>query len=276
VITVQDHLVKLSTAEFTEQAKSIVNAAQEKGVVLRITGSLGVYLHSEHSSNTVEAFSKLERLGKGDAYFRDLDLVGYKKQSKQINEFMVKQLGFVANRYANALFGYSRLMYANTSAGYHVDIFLDKMEYSHDVYLTDKRLEIDVPTISLADLVLAKAQIYQINMKDLIDLVIIFLGHDVSGGHAPESVDGGYISKVLSEDWGFWYDATNNLLHAQKVATSLYSEGKLGDDQLSLVNERLNRLISMINSYPKSKKWLSREKIGTRKPWYREVEEVSR
>ena len=140
------------------------------------------------------------------------------------------------------------------------------------------RLELDSPTITLTDLILEKLQIHEINRKDLIDMIIVFLGHPVSanGANDRESVDGSYISRILSDDWGFWYDSIANLNKAKSLANELMAQGKLTNDQASTVGREVDRLVETANSAPKTKRWEVRSKVGTKKPWYREVEEVVR
>src|SRR5207245_5985659 len=91
------------------------------------------------------------------------------------------------------------LVYYEGANRFHVDIFLDKLEFSHDVLFGKKpgngRQELDSPTITLTDMVLEKLQIHRIARKDLVDLIVLFLGHDVkpSADSDHEAVDAGYI-----------------------------------------------------------------------------------
>ena len=179
-----------------------------------------------------------------------------------------------------ALTGGRRLIYYHPNNAFHVDIFFDKLEFSHDVVFGNKpgrgRLELDFPTITLADLVLEKTQIHEINRKDIIDLIILFLGHEVGEASGREVINGKYIASVLSKDWGFWYDATNNLRKVEYFTKKFLESNKMECRQYKTIVGRINRLMSIIEAEPKSKKWLKRAKTGTSKPWYRSVEEISR
>jgi hypothetical protein len=268
--------VQLPNHDFVRESIQMVRLAQEEKITLRILGGLGTYIHSLHSEECLLAFTGLERLGAGMPTFADLDLIGKRKDSKQINNLFVKTLALKPNRYVNALFGDRRLIFENESQGFKIDVFLDELEYSHTVHLSEERLNLDSPTVSLADLVLGKSQIHEINNKDLIDLVILFLGHEVSDHQSPEAIDADYIAKILSEDWGFYYDATRNLTSASSLAKFFVANGKLQQNQVSTVVERIDKLLSIINAYPKTGKWKAREKTGTAKPWYQDVEEVER
>jgi len=252
----------------------VVEAASSKGVVLRILGALAVYLHCRDHGNTWEALLRMGRVDE-KTLFTDLDLIGYSKQRKQILELM-RELNFEENRMINALFGHKRLIFGRGKV--KVDIFFDKLEFSHDVEFGKApgkgRLELDYPTISITDLVLEKLQIHEINRKDIVDLIAIFLAHPVSDNSEKESVDGGYIARLLANDWGFWYDATNNLRKVLSFAEKFGEEGALTSEQVSLVKKRVETLGKMIDEAPKSKAWIKRSKKGTSKPWYREVGEL--
>jgi len=160
------HFVEMSEEEFLKEALGIVEKAQNRGVYLRILGALAVYIHSLDKPECINAFKSLERLGEGKPIFTDLDLIGYSKQQKEITK-LFEELKFQPDRMINVLFAGKRLIFYHPQGKYHVDVFLNKLEFSHDVNFGDKpgsgRLELDYPTITLADIVLEKLQIHYIN-----------------------------------------------------------------------------------------------------------------
>lgn len=273
--------VKLSDEEFLKEALFILEKSRSEGISQRALGSLAVYIHSMDNPEIISAFKSIGRFGEGLPMFTDLDLAGYSKQSRAISGFF-RQLGFKPNELVNGFFGERRLIYFAPEGRYHVDVFLNKLQFSHDVNFGDKpgsgRLELDFPTISLSDIVLEKLQIHDINRKDLIDLAILFLGHEVceNDGGQKETVGGGYVAGLLGDDWGFWYDAVNNLEKVRTQAGDLANEGKLTSQQLATIGQRVDKLKRVLEDSPKSRNWDKRAKVGTKKPWYREVEEVVR
>ena len=273
------HFVEMNEAEFLKEALGIVEKAQSRGVCLRILGSLAAYIRSVNSGHG-SMFKSLERFGDGMPLFTDLDLAGYNKQRGEINKLFSQELGFRPDPLVNAMFGHKRLIYYHPQNKYHVDVFMNKLEFSHDVEFGEKpgsgRLELDSPTISATDIVLEKLQIHDINRKDLIDLIALFVAHDVPEQFDKNDVDGSYIAKILSDDWGFWYDATANLNKVRLLAEELSSKSKLGAEHHQTVLQRIDKLLSLITNIPKTKNWEKRAKAGTKKPWYREVEEVVR
>ncbi|MEM3832665.1 MAG: hypothetical protein QW128_03575 [Thermoprotei archaeon] len=273
------HFVEISEEEFLKEALEIIEKSQSRGIYLRILGALAVYIHSLDKPVCINAFRSLGRFGEGKPLFTDLDLIGYSKQKKEITK-LFEEMRFQPDRMINVLFGDKRLIFYHPQNKYHVDVFLNKLEFSHDVLFGEKpgsgRLELDHPTITLADIVLEKLQIHFINTKDLIDLIVLFMGHDVSNSSNKDTIDGGYIAKVLSDDWGFWYDAIINLDKAKSLAKTFLESGKLTEEQIKIITERMDTLRKIIDNYPKTKNWEKRAKIGINKPWYREVEEVIR
>jgi hypothetical protein len=276
------HRVTLPPEEFVKETIEIVKKAQEKGIIIRILGALAVYIHSSHDNEALELFNKLKRL-EGGLIFTDLDLIAYSKQRKEIMDFFEKTLGFKCDPYVKALFGGRRLIYYHPKNLYHVDIFFDKLEFSHDIYFGEKpgagSLELDFPTISLAHIVLEKLQIHKINWKDLVDLAVLFKAHKLCGEIGEknkECIDEEVIASILCDDWGFWYDAVNNLNKLKQILDNAVKEGKINSEIANIIQTRIDKLLNYIDSKPKTKNWIKRSKIGTSKPWYREVEELER
>jgi hypothetical protein len=273
--------VRLSSEDFIKEAVRIIEEASKRGIVLRIIGAVATYIHSQHSPQALEIYNRIGRFGDKGLVFTDLDLVAYSKQRSRVMEFFEKTLGFKYNVTFRALFAHKRLVYYHSKDLYHVDVFFDKLEFSHDIYFGNEpgkgRLELDYPTVSLADLLLEKLQIHQINVKDLVDMAVLLCAHDICGTTiSRECIDAKYIAKILADDWGFWYDATQNLEKLKKFLETAVSEGRLDVTIKNTIEERVNRLLKIIEEEPKTSNWLKRAKIGTSKPWYREVEELVR
>ncbi|HXZ91084.1 MAG TPA: hypothetical protein VEG61_08475 [Candidatus Dormibacteraeota bacterium] len=268
----------MSEDEFLKESVGIVEKAQSRGVYLRILGSLAAYIRAREAGHE-DFFKSLGRFGEGMPLFTDLDLAGYEKQRGPIDKIF-HELAFQPDTLMNGMFGHKRLIYYHPERKFHVDIFLNKLEFSHDVKFGEKpgqgRLEIDYPTISPADIVLEKLQIHQINRKDLIDLITLFFVHDVQDQFEKQTIDGAYIGKILAGEWGFWYDARTNLEKVGGLLQALEKEGKLSPSQRQIIEQRMEKLLNCVNNTPKDRNWEKRAKTGTKKAWYREVEEVRR
>jgi len=272
------HFVEMSDDEFLKEALGIVEKARSQGIYVRILGSLAAYIRSLNNGSA-DVFKSLGRFGEGMPLFTDLDLAAYGKQRGEINK-LFREMAFVPDALVNGMFGHKRLIFYHPQKKYHIDVFLNRLEFSHDVEFGEKpgsgRLELDYPTISPTDIILEKLQIHDINRKDLIDLISVFVAHDVQEQHGKDAIDGGYIAKIFSDEWGFWYDATTNLSKTRTVLEAVTKEGKLTPEQSQTTVKRMDTLLKIIENSPKTRNWEKRAKVGTKKPWYREVEEVQR
>ncbi|ADV64859.1 hypothetical protein [Desulfurococcus mucosus] len=276
------HFVGLPAEGFAEEAVGIVEKARERGVVLRIMGALGIYIHCRDKPESLRLYDALGRFKDKGLVFTDLDLAAYGKQRGAVMDLFEKELGFKYDPYVKALFAGKRLIYHHPGGLYHVDVFFDKLEFSHDVYLGDKPgkgvLELDYPTLPLAYLVLEKLQIHRINWKDLVDLAVIFHAHRLcgEGGGKADCIDEEAVATPLADDWGFWYDAVVNIGKVKDILAEAVKQGKIQEADATLITGRLDRLLATIEAKPKTKNWVKRSKVGTSKPWYREVEELER
>lgn len=261
---------------FLAEVKKIMNVARKNNVVIRLIGALAIKLHSIECG---DLFKRLGRLGEGKPNFSDIDFIGYSKQRMMIMKLFTG-LGYFPDRYIVAFFGSKRLLYYHPQKYYHIDIFLDKLEFSHEVSFVNElgkgRLEIHDLTISLSDLVLEKLQIHQITEKDIKDLIILFQTHKLGGTDEAEIINAKYIAKVLATDWGFWYDATENLKKVVYFAERYHRDRLIDEETLHGVNVKVSRLLEIINDEPKTKEWHKRARNGTNKKWYKDVEELVR
>ena len=269
------HFVGLNEEDFIKEALNIVSKAKEKNIVLRIIGGLAVRLHIKDDPLAVLVYKK--RFDNSTNVFADLDLVGYRKQRGDIEKMFV-QLQYQPDRMINPLFGDRRLIFYHPKGYFHIDVFLDKLEFSHDVIFYDKqgkrRLEFSFPAITPTDIILEKLQIHQINKKDLIDLIALFANKNITSSDEDGSINGSYIAKILSQDWGFWYEATNNLNMVKYIAKDMLAKGDIQETMYDKTLQKIGCLLQFIEKEPKTKDWIKRSQVGTKKPWYREVSDI--
>jgi hypothetical protein len=246
---------------YVSEAVELVDRMRAAKVPLRIMAGCGVRIHCpEHTQLHLE---KMQRK------IMDIDFVTLSKFKKDL-EKSLEGLGYTRQL---AKFGLDRDIYVNVAKEITVDLFYDSLRMCHVIPFTD-RLENDYPTVTLADLALQKLQIVKINEKDIMDLIVLFLEHEV-GKTDKETIHGSYIAKLLSADWGFYYTVTENIKKSRESAEDRYKD-KLSPEELQLFQERTKQLLDMIDSEPKSMKWKLRQKVGTKSVWYNEVEEKER
>ena len=183
--------------DVVQEVQRIVDAAYSRGVTLRALGAVGFRIHC------------LGHLDIHDATRReisDIDLAGYKRQGAEICSLMA-ELGYELDR--AMLIHEGRYFFAARGKGVKADVFLDRLEMCHTIDFSH-RLDLDYPTVPLEELLLEKLQIVKIETKDIIDVAMLLAVHEVGSGQK-ETVDKGYIAKLLADDWGFYYTVTTNL-----------------------------------------------------------------
>ena len=226
---------------------------------MRLMGATAIYYRCPGSENLNQSMNRT---------LTDLDFVTLSKYISHIPD-LFSNLGYDGNERVNTMFGLTRQIYTARQGGRHVDVFMDKLSFSHVIDLTH-RLEIDPVTLTLADLLLEKMQIAKINEKDLKDTVILLLGHELSDKDG-ETINAKYAAKLLSDDWGFYYTVTNNLKTTRDYAERLTL---LSPEAKTVVKGKVDALLDQIEKQGKSIKWRMRAKAGTRMPWYDETENV--
>lgn len=247
---------------FVSEAQRLVDVAQEKGVFLRILGSTGFRIHSPEY---VAIHTAMERP------MTDIDFVAYSKQDREIERFFV-ETGYEPVRAALTPELYASRRIYNHPSGLHVDIFLDELSMCHRIPFKG-RLEADHPTIPLAELVLEKTQIVRLADKDVKDMLILLAAHSI-GDHDRNVINGKYIAKLLSDDWGFYY---TNKINLGKIRNGLKSySGIFSKEDEERIHENIEQLNRLIEEAPKSLKWKARAAIGARVKWYNDVDEVER
>ena len=69
---------------------------------------------------------------------------------------------------------------------------------------------------------------------------------------------------------------TTNLKTVKDFATTYNETGLIKEENKIIVHETIDRLLDLIEKEPKSMKWKIRAKVGTKKIWYEEVEDIYR
>lgn len=254
----------------------IIEEGEKNSITLRILGAIAIKIHCQEYENL---YIKLSRLGK-EEIFTDIDLLAYSKEAAKIRKLMENILGYKIPGYFLLMHGRDRLLYYHPEGLYHVDIFFDKLQFSHDIYFGSDpnkgRLKLDYPTIPLSDLLLEKLQIHEINEKDIKDIIVLLRAHEIGYKDEKEIINAKYLAKSLANDWGFWYDVKINLDKVKKFAKDYYMNNLLTKEDLENVYEKINKIIEFIDNEPKTKEWNKRAKIGINKQWWRNVEDIVR
>jgi len=239
-----------------ERARQVIESARRRGAVVRLAGGVGVR----------ERAGSLGGIDLGNRPYRDIDFVGRLRDVRAVDASL-DGLGYTADRVVNAQFGTVRRVYHHPD-GYHVDLFLDRLDFCHRIELLG-RLELHALTLTPADLLLAKMQIVERNRKDLIDAALLLHNHDLVPSD-PSAIELDRILTLTSNDWGLCATAGDFL---DVLRASLPGLG-FDEEPVRSIESRAAQLATAITAAPKSLRWRTRDRIGRRVRWYREVEEV--
>jgi len=249
--------------DMMEEATRVAVEARNRGLVVRSMGGVAFGIHCPKFVSLLLAL---------DRAFNDLDFVSYSKQQDGVLKLFT-ELGYSVDRrrqYIAQIAGKGqRQMLDDLENGRKVDIFFDELEMCFVIDFR-KRLELDFPTISLADLLLQKMQIVKLAEKDIKDTVVLLREHDM-GQAGPEMIDAQYIAELTAKDWGLYYTMTSNL---EKVLETMDDFEALKDQDKDNVRNKISLLRETLDKKNKSVQWKMRARIGTKRKWYRDVSEV--
>src|SRR3990170_1585132 len=242
--------------DFYDERTRILEALardENRHIPLRLIGALAFRTHCPRFGYLQEALGRA---------FTDIDFASYQRFFKDIQRFLAA-LGYQEDKMVSRLFGEHRMLFHDPVNGRHIDIFFDRLHFSHTIPL-DGRLEADSPTLPLAELLLEKMQIARINEKDLIDTIMLLREHPLGPGD-DETVNLRVVTGLTSRDWGLWRTVTGNLTI---VGEHLLSYPQLNADDRRILAERLQELRQAIDDAPKTPGWRLRAAVGERVKWY--------
>ena len=252
--------VILDRAALEAEVDRIIGTAEAAGVTLRVLGSIGVALHCPDAKALLPAFERT---------YADIDFAAYGRQARELTA-AISGLGYREDREVSITSEGRRAIFDHpTAPQVHLDVFFDELEFCHRIPLAG-RLVADRPTIPLAELLLSKLQIVKLNEKDVVDTILLLLDHDLGEGDA-DVIDLARIARLCADDWGLWRTLTMNL---DKVATFAGRYEQMTTAQRGRAIEAAAALKRGIDEIPKSLSWRMRDRIGDRRQWWTDVDEV--
>jgi hypothetical protein len=195
--------------------------------------------------------------------YKDLDFATSKKSSGDLQK-LLRDIGYEPHLGFNAMNGRERLLFYDNPNGRQVDIFVSSFRMCHEIPL-EKRLTVDDDTVPLAELLLTKLQIIELNEKDVRDTVALLLEHEATDDD--RGVNATQVASLCADDWGLWRTISHNLERVREQVVHY-------DVDREAVSDRVSLLLERIETAPKSRSWRLRAKIGERKRWYELPEEV--
>ncbi len=242
---------KPALADPIAEGRRVVEQGRANGIVLRLLGGVAVVLQAPDSRPL---------LGRE---IRDIDLVTPKGSKRQVAE-LFQSLGYVEDEVFNAFHGAHRQIYVDLENQRKVDVFVGTFSMCHEIPIA-ARLDRDPLTVPLAELLLTKLQIVELNERDERDIYNLCYHHELG---AP-GIEAELIAELCARDWGLWRTCQGTL---DRCRADLGGYSLAAEDR-ALIEDRLARLWERIEAEPKSSKWRWRAKVGDRVRWYEEPEE---
>jgi hypothetical protein len=241
--------------DVTAEGKRIMEVARENGVPIRLLGGVAIGLRAP--GELAPAFRRS---------YADLDFVAARKSGGAATA-LFRGEGYEPHIAFNALHGGDRLLFFDNEHDRQVDVFVGAFSMCHRIPL-DGRIEVDPVSIPLAELLLTKLQVVQLNEKDVRDSLALLHDHPV-GEEDGDTLNGDRVAELCACDWGLWRTITQNLVACRSLADTYDVPDR------HVLDERLDALLERIEAQPKSRAWKMRSKIGDRKRWYELPEEVA-
>jgi hypothetical protein len=282
-------------AALDDEARRLLAAAATNALPLGLLGGMGIRLLLG---------ARLEPRLRRE--IGDLDFITTRRASAPV-EALLAAAGWEPERRFNAINGSRRLLFNEPRGTRRVDVFVGSFQMCHRLPLLDA-LDGRAQVLPAADLALTKLQIVALNDKDREDLYALLLAcevvdrdtdadpdrdagtdpdrdtdadpdrdagtdpdRDTDAGDAP-AIDARRIATLAGADWGLCHTLQLNLarLRAGLSATDLAAA------QRELLQRRIAALDNALERAPKSRAWRLRARVGERRPWFEEPEEIAR
>jgi arylsulfatase A-like enzyme len=246
------------TVDPFDESTGVVREANDKGIPLKLVGGQAVRL----------LCPDFPHRARND---QDMDFASVSSAKAPVLEFLSDH-GFVSDRKFNTMHGHRQMYFTTADGKTSVDVIMDQLNMCHVLDFSD-RIDRMPYTLDVADLLLSKLQIVELNEKDLHDILHLLSGFEVKAGDEPGTIGLDRIGEVVRQDWGWWRTVTGNL---DKVASLAEGERKdmVPEGRSFEPAEQARALRKHADDVPKTMKWRVRSKVGDRVQWYQLPEEV--
>jgi hypothetical protein len=241
--------------DIVAEGERLCGIGDQHGVPLRLLGGVAVRMKAPECPPAL------------DRAYKDIDFAVTKKGASAADK-LLREAGYEPHVSFNAMHARERGLYFDTGHDRQVDLFIGSFRMCHEIPLND-RLEVESTTVPLAELMLTKLQIIEVNEKDIRDTMLLFHGHPIAD-RDDGAVNGAQIAQLCASDWGLWRTITANL---ERCRTHV-GDYELPDADRERIEGRFAELLERIEAEPKTRGWKLRAKVGERKRWYDLPEEV--
>jgi hypothetical protein len=239
-----------------DEGRDLIADAEQHSIATRLLGGIGIRLLL--NGTFAPAF---------DRPYRDLDLIVRRRHRRELEKLLAER-GWQPATAFNALSGARRLLFEDPASDAQVDVFVEAFEMCHVLPLADG-LRAPGPTLPATDLLMSKLQIVQLNAKDRSDCYALLHGCEIGGGDH-RALDPQRVAVLTAADWGLHHTFEMNLCRLRDGL------GTVPHLDVARVTAAISALQTGMEDAPKGRSWKLRARIGERKRWYEEPEEVDR
>jgi hypothetical protein len=244
-------------ADVLDEGLRVVRVAAEGGVPVRLLGGVAICLRAGERLQPALRRTPV-----------DIDVITAAGAAPALTAALTAA-GYRPDEAFNQLEGYRRLLFYDDVNERQLDVFVRDFAMCHPIPIGD-RLTLDPQTLPLAELVLTKLQIVELNAKDRLDLYALLQTQAVAGDDSL-GINAAHIGVICARDWGLHRTATLNLARLAEHASTLALDGETED----LIATRISAIVAAIDTAPKTRGWRMRARVGERVRWYEQPEEVA-
>ena len=241
-----------------EEGQDLVEDAERRGISVRLMGGVGIRLLLGERFD--QAFQRP---------YRDLDIVVRRRQRRDV-EGLLADRGWEPATAFNALSGGRRLLFEDPLSEAQIDVFVETFEMCHTLPLAEG-LTRPGPSLPATDLLMSKLQIVELNAKDQSDCYALLKGCPVDDGDH-QTLEPQRMTTLTASDWGLQHTFELNF---QRLLEGL-DRTALTPADAAVITSAIGDLTRAVDEAPKSRAWKMRSRIGERRRWYEEPEEVDR
>jgi hypothetical protein len=239
-----------------QEGQDLCAAAEDRQIDVRLMGGVGIRLLIGDDLGPVY-----------DRPYRDLDIMIRRRQRRDV-ESLLADRGWDPATAFNALGGGRRLLFHDPASDAQVDVFVESFEMCHTLPLADG-LDRPGPSLPATDLLMSKLQIVELNAKDRNDCYALLEACEVADGDH-RALEPSRLADLTAAGWGLHHTFELNL---ERLRADLHA---VHEADTRRIIAALDALVQAMDDAPKTRGWKMRARIGERKRWYEEPEEVDR
>lgn len=255
--------MSLKPSEWAPRARDLIDEANRRAIRLRAVGGVGVWMSLPEPLRVAYDAAR-ERP-------KDLDLVTTEGTDSDLLIDLFRGFGYVPDQRLIDWHGDRRHQYFELDDSgepvLDIDVFVGPPPACHSFKLLDSSFEENDYSLARTELLLQKIQVNEPSSRDVVDAAFLLIA-DREGSVTP--IDRTRIVQILAKDWGFYHSAELNLDRIAEITPQFDHELR------EPLEAALATLRDEMEAEPKGLKWKARAKVGERKQWYEDVEELDR